>query len=99
MRTWFYKNLGDAMLARSTVDQIESLFLSTYKPSPYAKEMAVFIRHDAEGQLHCIVKVYFPPSLQALAKSVDARPCPKPSPHDLGLLVGSDEAKEYYFPT
>lgn len=98
MRVWFTRSLGDAMLAGESLDHIKTLFLSEYEPAKNSKEMAVFIRHESEGHLHCEVKVYFSPASVLVAEAVDAIPCKKPSPDGLGLLAGSEESWSVFFP-
>jgi hypothetical protein len=98
MSVWFTKNIGDAMLAGESLEQIKMLFLSAYEKSENAKEMALFVRHESEGRLHCEVKIYFPPAAAFVAEAVDATPCTKPSPDGLGLLAGSEAAWSVLFP-
>ena len=98
MSTWFTSNLGDAMLAAESLDQIKALFLSEYKKSDSPKKMAIFVRHESEGRLHCEVKVYFSPATAIVAKAVNAISCNKPVANDLGLLVGSKESWSVFFP-
>lgn len=92
MDTWFTKNLGDAMLAEESLGHIKALFTEAYEKTNNPKDMAVFIRHDSEGRLHCEVNVYFTPATVSVAKAVDAIPCQIPSSESLGLLVGSEHA-------
>jgi hypothetical protein len=94
---WFTKNLGDAMLAGEALVQLEACFQSTY-PSGHSDKIAIFIRHESEGHLHCEVKAYFPPDAVDLAKKVDADPCAKPSPDGLSLLVGDGNSWRSLFP-
>jgi hypothetical protein len=98
MSTWFTSNLGDAMLAVESLERIKALFLSGCEKPDDSREMAVFVRHESEGRLHCEVHVYFSPASVAVAKAVDATPCVKPSPGDLGLLAGSEESWAVLFP-
>lgn len=98
MKVWFTKNLGDAMLAHNTLEQIQRLFSETYGLNGYAEDTAIFIRHESEGRLHCEVKVYFSPATVSIAKAINATPCKKPIPTDLGLLVGSDASWSILFP-
>lgn len=93
---WHTKNLGDALLASEELARIKSLFLSTY-PQP-GTDLAIFIRHESEGRLHCEAILYFPPAAAAIAKALNATPCAQPSLHDLGLLIGSDQARAILFP-
>ncbi len=98
MSIWFTRNLGDAMLAGESLDYIKTLFLSEYEKTNRSKEMAVFVRYESEGRLHCEVKVYFSPASVIVAKAVDAIPCKKPSSDGLGLLVGSEVSRSVLFP-
>ena len=88
MSAWFTKNLGDAMLAGEALDNLKVLFQSEYEKADYPGEMAMFIRHESEGRLHCEVKVYFSPASVAVAAAIDAVPCARPSPDDLGMQAG-----------
>lgn len=89
MRTWFTKNLGDAMLADEALDHIKTLFMSVCEKADNTKDMAIYSRHESEGHLHCEVKLYFSPETATVAKAVDATPCNKPSADGLDLLAGS----------
>jgi hypothetical protein len=92
MSSWYTKNLGDAMLAGEQLEQIKSRFLAACEQARAPKEMAVFFRHESEGQLHCEVKTYFSPAAAGVAVSLGAVPCTRPSRDSLGLLAGSDDA-------
>ncbi|MCW8934379.1 MAG: hypothetical protein OQK98_06620 [Gammaproteobacteria bacterium] len=98
MKSWFSKNLGDAMLAYEPLADLEKCFLSISANAGNANEMAVFIRHESEGRLHCEVKVYFSPALAVVAREFDAEPCVKPSPDGLGLFAGSEDSWLLLFP-
>lgn len=98
MSAWFTKNLGDAMLAGAALAQLEALFVSTYGKSDSPNKIAIFIRHESEGSLHCAVKVYFSPDADTVAKTVDADPCAKPSRDGLSLLLGSEDSLLALFP-
>lgn len=98
MSAWFTKNLGDAMLAGEALDQIEKLFISVYGKSKIPEEVAVFIRHESEGRLHCEVKACFSPGAVIVARKVDADPCERPSQDGLGLLIGAEDAWQGFFP-
>lgn len=97
MSIWYTKNLGDAMLAGEQLDLIKRHFLAAYELAHSPKEMAVFFRHESEGQLHCEVKTYFSPASARVAVSLGAVPCKRPSPDSLGLLAGSDDAWSVLF--
>ena len=92
MCSWRMKNLGDAMLAGDDLEDIQALFLRAYEQAGSPEDMAIYVRHEAEGRLHCEVKLYFTPASSELAEAVGARCCPSPSVEGLGLLVGSDAA-------
>ena len=98
MNPWFYKNLGDAMMAFEALGDIENQFHSTYRVDPCPKEVAVFIRYNSEGHLHCQVEVYFSPASVALARALDADPCTRPSTSGLNLLLGSEGSWSALFP-
>jgi len=98
MSGWFTSNLGDAMLAGEALDHIKTLFASEYAKSNGSNEMAIFVRHESEGRLHCEVMVYFSPATVHVAEAVDAIACKKPAPMGMGLLAGSEEAWSVLFP-
>ena len=98
MSSWFYKNLGDALMAFEPLGDIEGQFHSTYRVDPCPKEVAVFIRHNSEGHLHCEVEVYFSPASVVLAMELDADPCTRPSTSGLSLLIGSEGSWSALFP-
>jgi len=98
MNAWFYKNLGDAMMAFEPLADIEAQFRSMYRVAPCPKDVGVFIRHNAEGRLHCAVEVYLPPAAAGLAKELDAAPCARPSTNGLSLLIGSEDSWSMLFP-
>jgi len=98
MRDWFSKNLGDAMLAHESLQQLEELFLAAYVSAGKPGDMAAFMRHESEGRLHCEVKVYLSPNSSAVAREVNAEPCRKPSPDGLSILAGSQESWLSLFP-
>ncbi|WP_372738862.1 hypothetical protein [Neptunomonas sp.] len=90
MHSWRMKNLGDAMLAAEDLEDIRALFQRAYDQAGSPEDMAIYVRHEAEGRLHCEVKLYFTPATSEFAEAVGARCCPSPSSEGLGLLVGSD---------
>ncbi len=92
MQSWRVKNLGDAMLAGDDLESVQTLFQHTYEQAGFPEDMAIYVRHEAEGRLHCEVKLYFSPAISEFAEALGARCCPQPSFEGLGLLVGSDEA-------
>lgn len=98
MRNWFSKSLGDAMLADEPLEYLEQCFLALLDNVDNPDEMAVFIRHESEGRLHCEVKAYFSPAAVVVARELGAEECAKPSPEGLSLLVGSEDAWLALFP-
>jgi hypothetical protein len=98
MRDWFFKNLGDGMLASVPLANLEELLLSVYADAGNLEEMAAFFRHESEGRLHCEVKVYLSPASVVVAREIDAEPCVRPSPDGLSLLAGSDNSWVVLFP-
>jgi hypothetical protein len=83
--TWFYKNLGDAMLASELLEKVRQLFIVSYSSRT---RHAIFFRHQSDGRLHCEVVLYFSPSTSALANTLEAIPCARPAATGLGLLIG-----------
>ncbi len=98
MRNWFIINLGDAMLAYEQQDRIKQLVLSAYADAGSPNEMAAFTRHESEGCLHCEVKIYLSPMSVTVAKQLNAQPCERPSPADLSMLAGAQDAWPVLFP-
>ena len=96
--TWFSRNLGDGMLAHALLDNLADSLSSAYAKADCPKDMAVFFRHESDGRLHCEVMVYFSPASAAAAREVNAEPCVKPSPADLGLLAGCEDSWLVLFP-
>lgn len=86
------------MLAYEPLGIIENCFSSKYKNAECPKEIAVFVRHESERRLHCEVKTYFSPASIDVAQELDAKPCEKPSPEGLSLLIGSEESWLILFP-
>jgi hypothetical protein len=95
---WFCRNLGDAMLAGAELERIERLFREARDRAGRPDDLALFIRHEAEGRLHCEVKVYFPPAAAGVARAVDALACRRPAVDGLGLLAGAEAAWRLLFP-
>lgn len=94
---WFSKSLGDAMLAGEGIDSVAEVFEAAFVQADCPGEMAVFMRHESEGRLHCEVMVYFSPAAVDVARAVEAEPCAKPSPIGLSLLGGAEEATRALF--
>lgn len=97
MNNWFVVNLGDALMADALLEGIKVLWQSEYGNGNLSNELAVFIRHESEGDLHCVVKVYFAPCTVALAEELGALSCVKPSAQGLGLLIGPEGAHQALF--
>jgi len=98
MTHWFCKNLGDPLLAEAALDQIKTLYADAYTTTSPPRDLAIFVRHESEGRLHCEVMVYFSPAAADIARAVDAIGCHAPASNDLGLLVGSDDVRAILFP-
>jgi len=77
------------MLASETLGQIEVLFRSEYAKAGRPNDMALFIRHESEGRLHCDVLLYFSPAASNVARAVDSHLCTRPSRDGLSLVVGN----------
>lgn len=74
---WHYKNLGDAMLAGSQLEQIKQ---------SADDNMSLLVRYVTKNDLYCEVIVYFPPTAKKLAKQYLASPCLAPKQQDLTAL-------------
>ena len=98
MNTWYSKNLGNAMLSFESQEQLEYSFLSEVSKIGNHDNLALFIRHESEGRLHCEVVAYFSPASGEIAKALGAKPCKMPSPNGLNLLIGTEETWSMLFP-
>jgi hypothetical protein len=98
MSTWFYKQLGDAIMAAEPSDQIRESFLSLFAAAGNPADMAIFTRNDSEDRLHCEVFVYFSPAASDIAKKFDAQPCEIPLRNGLDLLAGNNNCWSALFP-
>lgn len=98
VQPWFSKQLGDGILSYESKDQIQNLFSDLFAAAGQPEDMAVFTRHELEGRLQCEVVAYFSPAAASLARQLDAKPCEKPSPSDLDLLVGAPGCWFVLFP-
>lgn len=98
MSTWSSANLGDALMAQLELGRLEDAFATQYEAAGRPADMALFIRHVSEGQLHCEVHIYFPPAAAGLAVDFDAIPCSAPARADLGLFAGAESAWDAVFP-
>lgn len=96
--SWYVLNLGDAMLATEQEEQIREQLERVYPESCASDSFAAYTRHEADGRLHCEVKIYFSPTASEIAKSFNARRCSQPSHIGLSLLAGSETALEILFP-
>ena len=74
---WHYKNLGDAMLAGSQLEQIKQ---------SADDNMSLLVRYVTKHGLYCEVIVYFPSEAKKLAKQCLASPCLAPDQQDLTAL-------------
>ena len=98
MSHWFAKSLGDALLAGELRSRIEVVFRTEYAGAGRPVDMAVFVRQESEGRLHCEVRAYFSPAAARVARAVDAAPCNPPVPDGLDLLAGVPESWRTLFP-
>ena len=98
MSHWFAKSLGDALLAGESLRRVEDVFRAEYERSGRPTDMAVFVRHESEGRLHCEVRAYFSPAAARVARAVDAAPSNRPVAEGLDLLAGVPESWRTLFP-
>jgi hypothetical protein len=89
--TWYSVGIGDGIMAVEPAAEIEALFLKAFAAAGSPSDMAVFIRHESEGRLHCEVVAYFSPAAGEVAKAFDAKPCERPQRSGLGLLAGDEQ--------
>ena len=98
MSAWFAKSLGDPLLAGEPLSRLEALFRAARAAAGDPREMALFVRQESEGRLHCEVKAYFSPASAAVARAVGADACERPFPEGLSLLAGAPESWRALFP-
>jgi len=96
MSSWFVKNLGEALFADESLDDITTLFLSEYEKAGHPPDMVLFKRNETEGRLHCEVKLYFSPAAAAVAHIVGAGPCRRPLTDSLDFLAGSTSWQQLF---
>lgn len=70
MSAWYRLNLGDPLLADA---QCEAIAQAARKAG-----LAVYSRHEGEGQLHCELILYFPAGSNTLAQAYGALVCGDP---------------------
>ena len=97
MTYWHSKTLGDGMWADGAAEEITSCFQQCFESAGRPAALAVFTRH-AEGRLHCEVVAYFSPAAGAVAKALEAGPCPRPIRTGLVLLAGEERCWPLLFP-
>jgi len=97
LRDWFHRSLGDAMMAFEPQARIEALYRAGHGASR-RDGIAVFVRYESEGRLHCEVEAYFSPAAAAIAREMEAMPCERPARSGLSLLVGAEESWAMLFP-
>lgn len=103
MKRWLLINLGDAMLAYDQQDRITHQLKDAFSAAGNPDDMAAFIRHEADGRLHCEVKIYLSPASSAIVKDlfktdVNVTECEQPSIDSLSLLAGTKNAQQLLFP-
>jgi hypothetical protein len=98
MRPWFSKSLGDPLVAGESLSDLEARVRAAGVTAGDLGEMALFVRHESEGRLHCEVRAYFSPAAASVARAVGADPCDRPSPEGLALLVGAPDVWRTLFP-
>ena len=92
---WYSLSLGDGIMSALPSVEIEERFQRAAERPP---EMAVFLRSESEGRLHCEVFAYFSPAAADIAQAFDAQPCAKPVRAGLSLLAGEENAWAVLFP-
>lgn len=97
MQTWFWKKLGDGMMASQPVKHIQDAFQKLSETAGEPDEMAVFTRRDLTG-LHCELHAYFSPAASEIARTFGAQPCERPPRRGLELLAGDQRCWALLFP-
>ena len=97
MKYWYSLSLGDGITAAMPSVEIEERFQRVYLSAGKPPEMAVFLRSESEGRLHCEVIAYFSPAASQVAKAFDAQPCVKPARPGLSLRAGDEQAWSVLF--
>ena len=92
MQPWHHLSLGDGIMAAGPANEIEERFQALFRAGGAPPEMAVFLRSESEGRLHCEVFAYFSPAAAELAAAFEASPCMKPARLGLSLLAGGEAA-------
>ncbi len=95
---WHTLDLGDAQLADGPLARLAAEFAAAHAEAGRPASMALFVRHESEGRLHCAVRLYYSPAATAAARTAGAVRCPRPQPDGLGLVAGADEAWRALFP-
>ncbi|MFP5504757.1 MAG: hypothetical protein ACLGH6_01025 [Gammaproteobacteria bacterium] len=97
MGGWFRKDLGDGILAGLPLERIEASFREAYARAGQPRDMALFVRRQSDGRLHCEVTVYFAPAAAGVAYACGASPCARPPRAGLELLAGAEGGWETLF--
>jgi len=92
MSSWFSLSLGDGISAAIPSNEIDEQFQRAFPLAGSPPEMAIFVRSETEGRLHCEVIAYFSPAAGELAEAFEASPCLQPVRAGLSLLAGSQGA-------
>ncbi|MBL8101745.1 MAG: hypothetical protein JNM02_04380 [Anaerolineales bacterium] len=86
------------MMAGEPSEAIREMFLPRFLSAGQPLDMAVFMRLESEGRLHCEAIAYFSPAAVDLAHAFNAEPCEKPFRSGLGLIAGDDKCWSVLFP-
>ena len=97
MNHWYSLSLGDGITAAMPSVEIEERFQRVFLSAGKPPEMAVFLRSESEGRLHCEVIAYFSPAAAEVANAFDAQPCAEPARAGLSLLAGEEQAWSLLF--
>jgi hypothetical protein len=98
MTSWYAISLGDGLTAHLPSRRIEQAFMPVYEAAGKPADMAVFLRHESEGQLHCRVIAYFSPASVIIARRFAANACRRPARGNLQLLAGDVQCWSQLFP-
>jgi len=90
---WYRLVLDDALTAWDEVESLREDCQAAWRAAAEPDGMAVFLRHESEGRLHCRAVLYFTPGAAPLALRYAARVCARPHGAGLSLLAGSPAAE------
>jgi hypothetical protein len=90
MKRWHSLSLGDAVTAHVPLTRIREAFEVEFPAGARAADVAVFVRYESEGRLHCEATAFLSPQAGELARRLGAHACAAPVREGLELLAGGE---------